>query len=61
MKTSRDFVDVSDELNNAIMEATDFRPENRPQTIEDFMNLVNSDLKVKNSKRKSRKFSYSGS
>lgn len=53
---SRDFVDVSDELNNAIMEATDFRPDNRPQTIEDFMNLVNSDLKVKNPKRKSRKF-----
>ncbi|MEG2787918.1 MAG: serine/threonine-protein kinase [Romboutsia sp.] len=35
------FVEVSDELNEAITKATDFRPENRPQTISDFLEIIN--------------------
>lgn len=35
------YIDISDELDNTIMLATDFRPENRPKSIVDFMTLVN--------------------
>lgn len=35
----RKYIDISDELNNAIMKATDFRPENRPKNIDEFLKL----------------------
>lgn len=37
----KEFVEVSDELNEAITKATDFRPENRPQTVSDFLEIIN--------------------
>ncbi|WP_338558622.1 serine/threonine-protein kinase [Paraclostridium sordellii] len=43
----KDFVNVSDELNAAIMKATEFRPENRPNSIDEFLYLLNKDS-VKN-------------
>lgn len=36
----KQYIDVSDELNNAIIKATDFRPENRPKTVDEFINLL---------------------
>ena len=45
----KEYIDVSDELNNAIITATDFRPENRPNTVDEFINLFSNKEKQTNS------------
>ena len=42
----KNYINISDELDNAIMLATEFRPENRPSSISEFMNLLNLPSKV---------------
>lgn len=42
----KNYIDISDELDNAIMLATDFRPENRPSSVAKFIDLLNSPNKV---------------
>lgn len=48
----RDFTEVSDQLNEAIIKATDFRPENRPSSIDEFLNLCDSKYKRQEHKSK---------
>lgn len=43
------YIDVSHELNNAIITATDFRPENRPKTVDEFIYLLSNKEKQINS------------
>lgn len=40
------YIEISDELDNVIMLATDFIPENRPSNVKEFMNLLNSSCNV---------------
>lgn len=42
----KDLVDISDELNTAIMKAIEFRPENRPQSIDEFIKIATYKNKV---------------
>ena len=46
----KSFIEISDELNEAIMKSTEFRPENRPNSIDEFLVLLNADLDNKNLK-----------
>lgn len=42
----KNLVDISDELNTAIMKAVEFRPENRPQSIDEFIKIATYQNKV---------------
>ncbi|MDU6248520.1 MAG: serine/threonine-protein kinase [Paeniclostridium sordellii] len=50
----KSFIEISDELNEAIIKSTEFRPENRPQTVSDFLEIIskNNSNNKKNFKSK---------